>query len=104
MNNVLSYLVDYVHEVSVSYYYNDQRKFKSISKSLDVNDHIMEVYLKVKKLINDEMKGGRFDIYYKGKRIFAGDGPIITADSVRLIAELDAEISQDIYCTCKSKS
>jgi hypothetical protein len=94
------WLRDYVQEVQVRYFIGDDVLCKSESASLDVNDHIREVANYLESSTRGEIRGGTFDIYYKGKRMFAGDGPNISPESIRLIAELHAGIVQDIYCMC----
>ena len=69
-------------------------------KSLDVNDHIDQLIDEINRLPSSMRYDGRIDVYYKGKRMFAGNGPIYTAKSINKIAKINAEIGQDIYCMC----
>jgi hypothetical protein len=94
------WLKEYVKEVGVTYRFNEIEKCRSTSKSLDVNDHIVELVGLINQRPASERQGGWIDIYYRGKRMFIGDGPRISRESIRLIADLNAEIGQDIYCMC----
>ena len=95
------WMIDYVQKVSVSYRYKDRLILESECNSIDVNDHIEEVVNKILDLNEMVYPGGMIEIYYVGKRMFIGDGPSISAKSVKLISSIDAEIGQDIYCICK---
>lgn len=102
MRKSKQWLKDYVAAIRVYYHHaKHARLLTSTSKSLDVNVHIREVARRIKELPLKNRTKGHFDIYYKGKRMFAGDGPAISRESIKLIAKVNAEIGQDIYCTCK---
>lgn len=95
-----TWLRDYVAAVQISYFMGDKVVYRSASTSLDVNDHIGEVADHLASLPGDCAHGGTFNIYYKGKRLFAGSGPWISRESILRIAALRAEVGQDIYCMC----
>jgi len=95
----MSWLKDYVDAVHVTYCDDKTSYYRSQSASLDVNDHIREVCEHVKA--NNIANGKTIDIYYKSKRMFAGDGPLISKESIAMIHSIDADIGQDIYCMCK---
>jgi len=95
-----SWLKEYVAAVQVTYFQDEEVVCRSTSSSLDVNDHILEVADRLVSLPGTGSHGGTFEIYYKGKRMFIGDGPRISRKSISRIAALGADIGQDIYCMC----
>ena len=94
----MSWLRDYVEAVHVTYCDEKTALYRSQCASLDVNDHIREVCEHV--TANNLPRGKTIDIFYKGKRMFAGDGPAISKNSIAMIHGIDADIGQDIYCMC----
>lgn len=94
----MSWLREYVKAVHVTYCDDKNDFYRSQSTSLDVNDHIREVCEEV--MAGHLPRGKTIDIFYKGKRMFAGDGPRISKISVAMIHGIDADIGQDIYCMC----
>ena len=92
------WLSDYVSEVRVSYRDDAHVLYCSTCSSLDVNDHVEEVHRYVKA--NGLPIGKSIELRYLGKRMFIGDGPCLSRRSIALIADLDAELTQDNYCNC----
>jgi hypothetical protein len=110
MNNVdlqpkddKEWLKDYVAKIRVRYLYNEKLKCETNIQSLDVNDHIDQIILLVNDLPEEQRSNGWIDVLYIGKRIFAGNGPRYSRESILKIASIKAEIGQDIYCMCNSE-
>lgn len=71
----------------------------SSSKSKDVNVHLRELISLLKgksSLIKSEWNAG-FSVVWKGNYLYAGSGPFYESDVIQGIAELKAELWQDIY-------
>ncbi|MCP3931388.1 MAG: hypothetical protein GY705_20070, partial [Bacteroidetes bacterium] len=98
----MEYLKEYVKEIEVQYEMSNGNILKSKIDSLDVNDHILNLCSLMGKYSESERTKGHFEIYYVGFRIFAGDGPAFSKESIQAIAKLEASIGQDIYCNCSS--
>jgi hypothetical protein len=94
------WLKDYVDSVSVSYCVGERFIAKSKICSIDVNDHIAMVIEEVKHNDMIDLSSGRIDVFYRGKRMFAGDGPHISRESISMIAAINAELCIDGYCMC----
>jgi len=100
MQPKMSFLNEYVSRIDVKYISAKGKALVSTTDSLDVNDHVAEIFDRITELPNDDRLGGHLEIHWKGKRMFAGAGPFYTRESIRLISQLNAEIGQDIYCMC----
>ena len=98
----MSHLAEYVDKIEVVYLCKTGDKYQSTVDSLDVNDHIQELSKRLSLLPKEARDGGEFDVYYRGKRMFIGDGPRYTVKSLATIVSLGAELGQDIYCMCNA--
>ena len=103
-NKDMSWLSDYVKSVHVKYYFDNELKCQSDIESLDVNDHINQLIDMIYSLPENERYDGWIEVKYLGKRMFIGDGPRYSKESVIKIATIRAEIGQDIYCLCSSNN
>ena len=94
------YLNTYVKSTRLTYFAPSGKKWKSEIDSLSFEDHVVQLSEALKLESLDDLSGGYFSVFYEGKRMFAGDGPSISKEFIRLALELDATIEQDIYCCC----
>jgi hypothetical protein len=92
--------VDCVQAINVKFEGPKGLVLKSNMNSLDVNDHIKELTKSIASASISETHGGCFQVYYVGRRLFAGDGPQYNQESIRAIARLKSSINDEIYCTC----
>ena len=96
----MNYLKEYVKTLKVQYEMPNGNVLKSKIDSLDVNEHILNLCSIIENLSESEKTKGHFEIYYVGFRMFAGDGPAFSKETIMAIAKLEASIGQDIYCNC----
>lgn len=99
-----NYLNEYVNRIKVTYVSPEDTKWISNTCSLDIDEHFDNLAKQFSEVILDEVKGGYFDVFYEGKRIFAGDGPSLSKLSIQLVAKLEASVELDIYCMCSDES